>query len=236
MQRIVITGNGNYNFEVPIGRDFSFAASGTFASAVLTAQYNSGMIDSATQATGTYTANALAAGDTIELGGVVYTIVTALSEDTGDAVLYEVLVGATDSDSIDNLIAAINNDGGEGSLYATGTPPNAYATAAADAGDTLVATAIAYGLEGEAVTTSAVSVGLSGWQAATLGGAIPVGSMIDVYKPFATTALALSSAGEKFGINVGAHNEININVASSTPGSTNVVLVFNALTLQERGR
>jgi hypothetical protein len=105
MERKVITANGNYKFSCPLGRSFTIAASGAFDSAVLTAQYNSGMDD-------------------------------------------------TDSDP--------------------DTPD------------------------------------------------------VDVWKPFATTAISLNAAGEKTGINVGAHNEINVSVASAG-GSAAVVVVFNVL-------
>jgi hypothetical protein len=50
----------------------------------------------------------------------------------------------------------------------------------------------------------------------------------DVWRPFATTAISLNAAGEKTGINVGAHNEVNLSVASAG-ASAAVVVVFNVL-------
>lgn len=118
-------------------------------------------------ATGTLTGTEIAADDTVDINGVEYTFVAALSDDP--AVPYEVLVGATDSDSLDNLIAAINGAAGEGTLYGTGTVAHPDVTAAAGAGDTAVVTARVGGLEGNAITTTAVLTD-GDWGAATLAG------------------------------------------------------------------
>lgn len=91
-------------------------------------------------------------GDTFTIGGVTYTLESGVID-----AAYEVLIGATDSDTIDNLIAAINGAAGEGTLYGTGTEPNPYVTAAAGAGDTMTVTAIVPGANGNKITTAKVT-------------------------------------------------------------------------------
>lgn len=100
--------------------------------------------------------------ETVTLGGTVYTFETIFS-DTPDSVL----IGATASDSIDNIIAAITNGAGEGSLYGTGTLVNEDATAVAGAGDTMNATALLGGIISIASTETLTS---GSWGAATLQG------------------------------------------------------------------
>ena len=91
----------------------------------------------------------IANGNTVTIGDHVYTFKTALS--TGPTVPNEVLVGVSDSVSLDNLIAAINGAGGAGTTYATGTVANAFVTALAGAGDTMDITAKAAGTLGNGI-------------------------------------------------------------------------------------
>ena len=51
---------------------------------------------------------------------------------------------------------------------------------------------------------------------------------------FSTTALSLTSAGEKSGVNVGSHNEIVVAITVANP--TGIVVNVNPEALQERGR
>jgi hypothetical protein len=103
-----------------------------------------------TAATGTYTLAAnISDGDTVTIGGHVYTFETGAIN-----VADEVLVGASASDTLDNLIAAINAAAGAGTLYGTGTVANAYVTAAAGAGDTMVVTAKVTGAVGNKIATT----------------------------------------------------------------------------------
>lgn len=120
------------------------------------------------QATGTLTGTTIAAADTVDINGVEYTFVDTLTDDPAP-VPYEVLVGASDSDSLDNLIAAINGAAGAGTLYGAGTVAHPDVTAAAGAGDTMVVTAIVGGLAGNAVTTTAALTS-GDFAAATLTG------------------------------------------------------------------
>jgi hypothetical protein len=92
------------------------------------------------------------AGDaeTVEVNGTTYTWDAAPLTDSAN----QVLIGATASDSIDNLVAAINAAAGAGTLYGTGTARHTTVTAAAGAGDTMDATARHSGTAGNAYTTS----------------------------------------------------------------------------------
>jgi hypothetical protein len=121
---------------------------------------------SAVAATGTLTGTTIAADDTVTIGAVTYTYVTEL---TAPAVPYEVKVGASDSASLDNLIAAINKAAGEGTTYGTGTVAHALVTAAAGAGDTMDLTAKTAGYIGNKVATTATLTS-GDWGAATLEG------------------------------------------------------------------
>lgn len=68
-------------------------------------------------------------GDEIAIGDIIYTWKTALSEDTGDAVPYEVLIGDDNSDAAANLQKAITAGDTEGTNYSTGTVAHPLVTA-----------------------------------------------------------------------------------------------------------
>jgi hypothetical protein len=105
---------------------------------------------STTSATGTLTLAANVSNlDTVTIGTKVYTFVTTLVNIDG-----YVKIGATASDSIDNLIAVINLGSGSGTVYAASTTANVLETvAAAGAGDTMTLTDLN---DGAIATTSAV--------------------------------------------------------------------------------
>ena len=116
-------------------------------------------------ATGTLTLSAnVSNGDTVTTGTKVYTFETVLTNVDGN-----VLIGATASDSLDNLIAAINLGAGSGTLYAAATTANSFVTAAAGAGDTMDVTALLGGTQGNATATTETSA-TAAWGAATLTG------------------------------------------------------------------
>lgn len=116
-------------------------------------------------ATGILTAAAqVTADDTVTIQGRVYTFVAAPSAPD------EIDIGALATDSLDNLIAAINNDAGEGTLYGTGTTINPYVSAAAGAGDTIDFTAKSQRPSvGNFITTTEIAAQLS-WGADKLSG------------------------------------------------------------------
>jgi len=147
----------------------------------------------------TLAANAVA-DETVTIGTQVYTWKAAPSAAN------EVDIGGSASVSIDNLIAAINNDAGEGTLYGTGTTANTDASAAAGAGDTMDLTSLIAGTAGNAVATTetmtqgsfgavvlengsdALTVGTNG-----VGGSIPI--PIDQYQSPTNIGIGLDITG-----------------------------------------
>jgi len=116
-------------------------------------------------ASGTLTAASNPANDsTVTIGATTYTFKTAL---TASTTANEVLIGASASDSLDNLIAAVNKASGGGTTYGSDTVANASVTAAAGAGDTVTVTARVKGTAGNSIATTEVSSQLS-FGAATL--------------------------------------------------------------------
>jgi hypothetical protein len=102
--------------------------------------------------------------ETVVIDGKTYTFQTVLTNVDGN-----VLIGASASASLDNLIAAITLGAGSGTLYAAATTLHPSVTAAAGAGDTLDATAKVAGAGGNSITTTTTVTGGS-WGAPTLLG------------------------------------------------------------------
>jgi len=105
--------------------------------------------------------------ETVTIDTKVYTFQTVLTDVDGN-----VLIGATPSDSLDNLIAAINLDpAGAGTLYAASMTLHPTVSAAAGAGDTMDATAKFTGTVGDTIATTETLAGAGNqWGAAVLGG------------------------------------------------------------------
>jgi hypothetical protein len=104
--------------------------------------------------------------NTVTIGSVTYTFQTVLVNAPNN-----VLIGATASISLDNLIAAINAGAGAGTLYGTGTVANPHVSALAGAGDTIDVTAVVAGSAANAVALAETSANLS-WNNATLTGGL----------------------------------------------------------------
>lgn len=123
----------------------------------------------AVAATGTLTLSANPSNnETVTIGATTYTFKTTLSV---SPTANEVLIGSNASDTIDNLINAVNDSGiGEGSQYGSGTTANASASAAAGAGDTMVLTALVAGYNVSIATTETLVNGSFG--VATLTGGL----------------------------------------------------------------
>jgi hypothetical protein len=102
---------------------------------------------------------------TVTTGTKTYTFQTSLTDVDGN-----VLIGATASDSLDNLIAAINLAAGAGTTYAASTTSNGFVSAAAGAGDTMDATALLGGTVGNLIATTDTVTGNPNWGATTLTG------------------------------------------------------------------
>lgn len=141
----------------------------------ITANRN-GYVVSADKATGTLTltGNALN-NETVVIGSITYTWKTTLTVSA-----YEVLIGASASASLDNLIAAINRTGASGTAYSEATTRHPTASAAAGAGDTMVATALTAGTDGNSIiTTDSMSNGSWGGPTLSNGTAFTVTGISD---------------------------------------------------------
>lgn len=123
-----------------------------------------------TAAVGTLTSDGTqpANNDTTTWNGKVYTFQTVLTNVDG-----HVLIGASVSATLDNLVAAINLATGAGIIYAAATTlhPTMHATKAS--GTTVTATANTPGTAGNALTTTAASAHLSFGGATLATGADP---------------------------------------------------------------
>lgn len=118
-------------------------------------------------ATGTLTLTANPTNtETVVINGKTYTFQTTLTDVDGN-----VLIGASASDSLDNLIAAIGLGAGSGTAYAASMTPNTDLTALAGAGDTMDVTALYGGTGGNGITTTE-TLALGSWGGATLSGGV----------------------------------------------------------------
>jgi hypothetical protein len=97
-----------------------------------------------------------------------YTFRTVL---VGGNIADEVLIGGSASDSLDNLIAAINRDAGEGTTYGGLTRDNFLVSASAGAGDTMDIVCKTRGVRGNAFTLGTTVTGASWGAASPSGGA-----------------------------------------------------------------
>lgn len=125
-------------------------------------------------ASGTFTFAAVpSAGDTITLAtkdgiaAAVYTWQAVLAS------AYDVLIGATTADSSSNLVAAINNGAGEGTVYGTGTLANNDVVAYANPGSLTYVVADVAGTIGNALA-STVTGAAGTWTATTLAGGVDI--------------------------------------------------------------
>jgi hypothetical protein len=117
-------------------------------------------------ATGVLTlpANAIV-NETVTIDGVTYTFRTVLAPPLAN----DILIGAAATNTIDNLIAAINGAGGAGTTYGTGTVAHPTVTAAAGTGDTMTLVAKTAGAAGSLIATTDMMATSNGfWATPTL--------------------------------------------------------------------
>lgn len=107
--------------------------------------------------------------DTVTVDGNTYTFKTVFVDTAGF-----VLIGATVSDSIDNLVAAINGDAGAGTLYGTGTTPSDDASALNIDNDQMRATANTPGTAGNAITSTESGANTAWSSGVTLAGGLDI--------------------------------------------------------------
>jgi len=138
------------------------------------------------------TAPIAVAGDTVAVGGQIYTFVNALSI---TPTAYQVLVESTDAASLSNLANAVNGGTGLGATYSTGTVANTNVTAATGATaaglSTVTFSANTKGLAGNAIASTATGSGANTFANAELTGGA-AGSINDLLtQPDAQAALTL---------------------------------------------
>lgn len=136
----------------------------------------------------TLTAN-FANGETVSVDGTTYTMESVFS-DTADSVL----IGADANESIDNLVAAINGDAGEGTLYGTGTTASANTSANNIDNDQLKVSADTPGTAGNAIV-----IGETAANASWASGATTLVGGLDIPGPssFFLTRLPPQTTGVK---------------------------------------
>lgn len=127
--------------------------------------------------------------DTITVDSNVYTFKTVFVDVAGN-----VLIGAAVTDSIDNLVAAINGDAGAGTLYGTGTTPSDDASALNIDNDQMRVTANTPGTAGNALTATE-SCANAAW--ADTGGTLVGGLDITTPSSFLLTRLPSQTTGVK---------------------------------------
>jgi hypothetical protein len=182
------------------------------------------------QATGVLTLTANAANtETVTTGTKTYTFQTVLTNVDGN-----VLIGATASDSLDNLIAAINLGAGSGTLYAAATTANTFVSAAAGAGDTMNATALLGGTQGNYIATTE-GLANGSWGAALLTGGTGDISVLTLGQlPSNTTAAvgSVTTLGTVVASNAVNFPNISLNSVSGTTAIApkNLVLVVDGST------
>lgn len=126
--------------------------------------------------------------ETVTIGSRTYTFEGTLTDVNGN-----VKIGATASDTLDNLIAAINLAAGAGTLYAGSTTANAQVDAAAGAGDTMVITADVAGTAGNAIATTDTMTNGS-WGGSTMSGGTDIYNTFSVRPQMPSTGAIQSSA------------------------------------------
>jgi len=155
--------------------------------------------------------------ETVEIGGKTYTFQTVLTDVDGN-----VLIGATASDSLDNLIAAINLDAGAGTLYATSMTLHPTVTAAAGAGDTMDVTAKAAGVAGDSITTTQTLTNGT-WGGATLSGGVD-GTTVAAYYQIGGSGgdvfFVLQSASTPAALPAGFDHASEVSIRQGTAEST----------------
>lgn len=126
---------------------------------------------SAVRATGTFTDAGVANDETVVIGGKTYTFKTVLTNTDGFVAL-----GASNTEALANLKAAINLEAGAGTAYAAATTVNGYVTAISSGASTLVVKAKVAGTVGNFIPTTE-TCGSGSWGATTLAGG--TGSVTD---------------------------------------------------------
>ncbi len=117
----------------------------------------------------TFTGNAVA-GETVTIDRQVYLWVTALSSDPVTQDANEIVVQATQQESVEAFVAAVNGNRSRGILYGEGTLPNIAVTADDDGGGDVDLFAKRRGVHGNSVVTTETMTAASFGAGTLLGG------------------------------------------------------------------
>lgn len=166
--------------------------------------------------------------ETVTIGTTVYTMESIFSDTA-----YKVLIGGTASDSLDNLIAAINNAAGEGTTYGTGTAAHPDVTAAAGAGDTMDVTAILAGTVGNAIALAETSTNVVWTGGATFlsGGAGDVVVLSDAGLETPTDTAGVGATGVGAAVKVLTGDVGNHSLAEES--SSNPLAPYNVVVIRD---
>jgi flagellin len=177
--------------------------------------------------------------DQVTVGGTTYKFVTSL---TGNA--NEVLIGASDTQAILNLKAAVNGAaGGAGTAYGVGTVANANVTAGTATATTLAFTANVNGTGGNAITTTVVGGGSGheSWTGGTMTGGV-AGSTVAVggktytfvtalsLTPTANEVIASNQATGLTNLKAAVNGAAGSGTTYSTPTTANTLVTAGAVT------
>ena len=184
---------------------------------------------------GTQVAN----NDQVTIGGTTYKFVTTL---TGNA--NEVAIGASDTQALLNLKAAVNGAaGGAGTAYGIGTIANANVTAGTATATTLAFTANVNGTGGNAIATTVVGGGSGheSWTGGTMAGGV-AGSTVTVgsktytfvtalsIKPTANEVIASNEATGLTNLKAAVNGAAGAGTTYSTPTAANTLVTAGAVT------
>ena len=166
-------------------------------------------------ATGTLTflANPTATQNVV-VGATTYTFVTTLVSAN------DVLIGVDAETSLDNLLAAVNQDAGEGTIYGTGTVQNTSAEATVLPGAQVLFTARTPGAAGNSIATTTTVTDASFTAATLTGGAdIPGFSdyVIDRLPPEVTGVRSISLVNRGFKTDSGS-SEVTVSFVTNGGG------------------
>ena len=201
--------------QLTVGNELEFE---TTRDLVIRRQGTANVLVNLIAATGIFTLTATALDtETVEIDGKTYTFQLALTNVDGN-VQIEVLA----TDTLDNLIAAINLGPGAAVAYAASTSLHPTVSAAAGVGDTMDATAKSLGVNGNTITTTTTVTGAS-WADDTLtSGETFFGLLEDVAGTGA--ALNFGTADQN---NESPHaGEYNIDIGGVSPTTLTVDEVF----------
>ena len=165
----------------------------------------------------TLTGNA-ADGETVVIDTKTYTFQTTLTDVDGN-----VLIAGSASDSIDNLIAAINLDAGSGTTYAASTTVHPTVAASAGSGDTMIAEAKTGGTAANTIATTE-GLGNGSWSDTTLNGGVD--ASIDISLTATAPTLATTYTWKVTSTDVG-------NDSVLTTGSDDTAVAKNVTTVVE---